>query len=103
MKNELKRMLAGFLAALMLLTAVPAVKADFSINASAVEYCETAADEETVIAANDAEEAEEEEEKPVAQNSFLTTIINFFKDFVAVIREAIEFLRQYGLIEDKKA
>ncbi len=97
-------MLAGFLAAWMLLTAVPAVKADFSITASAVEVTEAEAGKVLIAEAETAEEAEEaEEEKPVVQNGFLKTIINFFKDFASVIRAAIDFLRKYGLIEDKKA
>lgn len=110
MKNRLKRLLAGFLAAWMLLTAVPAVKNDFSISASAVEYtAETAADETVVIAQEEDAAAEEEAEEPEdTEDSFdiggvITAIINFFKDFASVIREAIKFLRKYGLIENKNA
>lgn len=101
MKKGFYKLLAGFLAAVMFLAAVPAAKADLTVSASAVEFVETAAEDEAVVIAEVSEDAEEEAEKP-AQSSFLTTLKNFIKDFTAVIKAAIDFLKKYEIIKPKK-
>lgn len=99
MKDRIKRMLAAVMTAVMLFMAVPSIRADFSVSASAVEVVEVGESSSAPVVVSESADTADEGGESTVLTGPLKSIVNFFKDIAAIINAAIEFLKKYDIIK----